>query len=747
MAANDNKQPRLPQMEQQAHLLGGGAGQDTPYVQDPLLKSLRKPQMPSGIPHRHIPGANRMAGYKGLADPRKSTQISFDVLEMMGRAHIVRAIIQHLVRAATRYARRPRRRGDYGFRIELADPEKEMTAADRAEAEALTQFLLRGGYDYLRTTDGQIARWDGRAEEHALRFDQLLGLIVEDSLLYDAAAIRMEAPEEPQLHPIYQEFPEAREHGSPHPPVWFGPVPGKRVRKAATVYHDEEKTVERAGGRLQPAANASEYTAEIREELGQHVAWVELGQDGNVAREYTANELAYFVRNIKSDTWTVGYGRSELEYLVEVVTGLASGVSYNVEYFTQNHVPDGILALSGEWGEERLKQFQADIVTQVGGPGKYHKLPLLFSDSPEAKAAFVGTKDASRLDMYWEKWISWVITAICSLYGLAPEAIWFQSFRGASNSLQEADPSTRILHGEDSGFVPIMLALESFVTERLVWPIDSRFRFVFTNLRERDEAAQWGLTERKLSSGVYTVNRALTEMGEPEIKDPMDKELWSLIERRVERQWPATKSDKPARERTTEQVYEHFGGEFASWPDAPGPVVPQVYMQEFGQQMAGGEEDMDPMAMMGMGPDAVGPGGDPGPGGFDDEGSPDAAGMSLGGDDPAGPADEDLLSQFLPPGMEKSVPSKPAGKNQRPPEGLEDVLKGLGWAATMEGAGDAAGGAGADMEKSVPPGMTTQRVDTDDLAAQRTRRGVLGRVLARLDAWRGAVARRLAMGD
>ncbi len=620
----DILQPRLPHV-----------GSDL-YVQDPLLKSLTSPEMPTGIKHRIIPALDQLGHYRGVQEPRRRTAITFDVLHAMSRTHIIRAIINFLIRAAQRYGRRPRRKGDYGFRIELTDVDATMTAEDRAEAAELTRFIEQGGWPYIRVVDGQIARWDGRAEEHAPRFYQLLGMLVEDSLIFDGAAVRMESPNDPEQHPIYQKWPEAREFGSPHPPVWFAPVSGRRLRRAEQTYHNRQQAEEAAGGPLVPATQ--EYEAEIRPELGKHVAWVELGRRGEVQREFAHNEIGYFVRNLSSDSWTDGYGRSELEYLVEIVTGLATGVSFNVEYFTRNHVPDGILSLKGEWKRESIEKFQADMVTQVGGPGKYHRLPVLFNPDGGTDAAFISTRNESRLDMYWKEWITFALNVACSMFGTPPEAIGFASYRGTGNALNEADPATRLAYGEDVCLIPLLLALEAWINETLIWPIDSRFCLRFANLRERDETKQWELVRQKLESGYYTRNEARAELGDPELRLPLDRGLWRMIERKAIEQYPALRDDTQDRERFVGQLYEQLGGEFSLAPDAPGDIASQIYMQEFGQQ---------PGADMGMGMDAFGPGGDPGLGALG--GSPEA-GMPLAGGDPLGP-DTDEYDDFegLPP--------------------------------------------------------------------------------------------------
>ena len=60
----DILQPRLPHV-----------GSDL-YVQDPLLKSLTSPEMPTGIKHRIIPALDQLGHYRGVQEPRRRTAIT-----------------------------------------------------------------------------------------------------------------------------------------------------------------------------------------------------------------------------------------------------------------------------------------------------------------------------------------------------------------------------------------------------------------------------------------------------------------------------------------------------------------------------------------------------------------------------------------------------------------------------------------------------------------------------------------------
>ncbi|MGD9496253.1 MAG: hypothetical protein AB7Y46_08080 [Armatimonadota bacterium] len=609
---------------------------------------------PIGVPHRIIPALSQIGVYRGIHDPKGRTDLTFDLLRRMAATPIIRLIVDARRRQAKMFARKPLHRNDVGFEIVPADEEESLTGAARREAAKIEELILYGGYRWQRVTDGQIARWDGRGEERAVRFDQLVGMLVEDVLVYDAACVRLETPRDPRCHPAYQANPEARAYGSPQCPVWMGPLDGSRIRRTEDTYRPPEGPMLRKPDR----GLYQRYEPEIRPDL-RSVAYVELDENNHVVREFPWHEVGYLARNICSDQWTTGYGRSPLEYLIEVVIGLIGGMGYNVEFFSHNHIPSGILSLTGEYTRDYLEEFRTTLMTQVGGPGKFHRLPILFTTDANAAAQFLNLRDSQRVDMYWERWITWLVSVACAMFGMSPEEVNFQSFRGAGNALQEADPATRITQGHDQGFVPLMLDLAQFITE-IIQRIDERFVFRWRNLHRLDERAELELVERKMDRGLLTVNQARMELNYEPIRDPLDRDLWRRIENEVKCKWPALKSDRSERERVTRQLYEHFGGKFALWPDVPGipHLVAQIYVQEM-QQVLMGANPMGMGDMMGIGglPEGGLPeegledagGGAPGPLGMGSPEQDGEAGMGAGAGAPPAPPQDELLAAFMPP--------------------------------------------------------------------------------------------------
>ena len=581
------------------------------------VANMVRDSLPRGVPHRIIPALWATGFYQGVRDPRRLTGMTHALLRRMAATPLVRAIINKRKTQATMFAHPVENRRMPGFQVRLRNSDRRPRKAEMRMLEAITQLVHYGGYDWRRSSDGRVARWDGQGEEKALRFDQTLAILVEDLLVLDAAVIRLESPVDPASHPAYWPDKRFARYASDHPPVWYGPLDGARIRTTSLVYrHPRQKE----DVQLLPV-RAAGYKPEIRPELGDAVAYVEVDHYNHVVREFADYEISYAARNLRADDWTSEYGRSPLEYCAEVLTGVINGISFNTAFFNDSHIPPGILSLAGEWDPEYIENLRTSIISGLSDRGHWHKMLVLLGDVG-SEIRWTQLRQNDRIDMHWEKWITFLTNLLCSLFEMAPEEINFQAFRQQGQAMQEADPLTRILYGYDTGFVPMMLFLQDFINEALIWPICPDVEFTWTSLHRQDEARSLQLAAQKLNLGAYSINEVRADLGDPPWRDPLDTELWGEIEQLVMQRWPATRHNTAELRRITEVIYENRGGKYAQWPDAPGAagIVQQLYFQEKEQAkkpagggfgggfggMGGGMPPMPGMPPMGMG---GGPGG------------------------------------------------------------------------------------------------------------------------------------------
>ena len=308
---------------------------------------------------------------------------------------------------------------------------------------------------------------------------------------------------------------------------------------------------------------------------------------GQVRSAYTFDDLIYVPRNPRADVMAGGYGLSEVELLVRVVTGFLNAFSYNTGYFDKNQIPKGLLHLTGNYDDNDLRSFRRMWNSMVKGVNNAWALPVLVSKDQESKAAFENFNVEAN-EMMFAKWMTFLASVACAVYAINPTEINFESFTAGTSSLSGDDTDEKLAHSTDKGLRPLMAYYEDVFSDYVVSEFGDEYCFRWTGLD--DEPAEQVFERQKL---VLSVN-------EMRAMDNLDKvEGWGDA--------PLNPSLMQAWMAQQQQGQEDYGdpGAQGGAPDqqAGGP--------DFGQPDDGGDQPQDAQAAQGQ------QGGDFGDGGGD----------------------------------------------------------------------------------------------------------------------------------
>lgn len=234
---------------------------------------------------------------------------------------------------------------------------------------------------------------------------------------------------------------------------------------------------------------------------------------GNIRAAYTYDDLIYVPRNPRTDVMVGGYGMSEVELLVKVVTGFLNAMTYNLKYFDSNSIPKGLLHLSGDYGEQDLNAFKRYWNAMVKGINNAWALPVMVSKNQESKASF--EKFGVDVDeIMFAKWMTFLTSIICAIYGIAPDEINFESFTAGTSSLSGSDTEEKLINSKDKGLRPLLSHFEDVFSDYIVSGFSDKYVFRWTGLDEIAPEQAW--TEEQALS---TVNEARKSRGWEEIKE------------------------------------------------------------------------------------------------------------------------------------------------------------------------------------------------------------------------------------
>lgn len=412
---------------------------------------------------------------------QKSAIIPYQTLRRMAKVPAVAAVILTRLNQVSRFAKRPRFDGDAGFEIGLKDADRKMTDAESKKAKEIEEFLLRTG-----------------SVENRMRkdnFERFLRKIVYDSLVLDAVT----------WENVYNRKGDLVE-------IW--------AVDAATI----ELVASAPTGELDPPPV---YVPVTRRgiPLQGRIAYIQR-VNGQIVAEYTEDELAYGVRNPRTEIEFADFGLSELEILIEIITGIINGVRYNTAYFSHSYLPQGVLEVIGKYNDEDLEAFRRYLQVMTSGAVGKWAVPLMALEDGQG-FKFTPFKNSNK-DMEFNEFLEFLFNLTCAVYQIDPNEVGFKSWTSSNSMSQTDNTEAKIEHSKDKGFAPLMNFLSSMIQSEIIDRIAPDFEFRWVGIDEEDEDQKLERIEKRLSMGLTTVYEERKRLDMEDIKgDDGKPALWT----------------------------------------------------------------------------------------------------------------------------------------------------------------------------------------------------------------------------
>lgn len=391
-------------------------------------------------------------GYK-----ERPTAISYGTLKsMVYKTPIVHAIIQTRIQQMAAFCQPSRDRYEMGFRIKVRDSHKEPTPAERKWIQQSETLIQRTG-----VTDNPRGRDT---------FERFVRKLMWDSMVYDQMAFEI--------------VPNMRGE----PAEWYA-VDASTIRLADT---------------------ASTY---LNEDNPQAVRYVQI-YDGMIISEYSQEEMAFGVRNPRTDIRLFGYGVAELEMLMNVITAILFAWEYNQKNFSQGSSQKGILNFKGAIPERQLKAFRRHWYQMISGVENAWRTPITNAEDLQ----WISMQNSNR-DMEFNSFFDFLIKIACAIFTIDPTEINFKyGNTGQRGGMQEANNKEKVTESKERGLRPLLRFLEGQLNHHIIWPLNENFEFKFVGLdaKTRDEIAD---LNTKLVKTIRTVDELRAEDNLPPLPD------------------------------------------------------------------------------------------------------------------------------------------------------------------------------------------------------------------------------------
>lgn len=387
--------------------------------------------------------------------------LSFEVLRRMGNIHIIRSIVNTRIEQIQNFLRFSEDDQKEGFTIRkktslFKEEKKEISSAEKKKIEEIVEFLMNSGFN---------EKWDNIDD-----FQTFVRKIAFDSLTLDQLA-----------------FEVVRDKG------WnikkYRAVDASLIRFLDSVDLKQRERLEdyRFKGYLPRFCMTWDEQILINPTTKEHIL-------------YYPWELGFGIRNKSSDIRKNGYGTSELEILVELITGVLWSIQYNMNNFSIGSTPKGFINVkNANISDSNLNEFRQAWSQMMTGVRNAKRTPVINGIDLE----WIDL-DKSNREMEYQEWAQFLVIMVCSVYRIDPSELGF-SFKNQAQLFGQDGQKARLQHSREKGLKPILIFLENIITKYIVSEIDKDYEFVFTGIEVEDEETQVNLDKTKLESGMVSM--------------------------------------------------------------------------------------------------------------------------------------------------------------------------------------------------------------------------------------------------
>lgn len=470
-------------------------------VRDEIVKSKLEPGKPKSGPRSLMFDPLSIQFAMGYKDRRYS--LTYDILKRIPQQlSLIAAILQTRCNQVASFAVPFRLTKSLGFIIRHKNPARMTTKGEREFIQSLESFIYNCGAKDPNP-HSPVVRDD---------FETFLKKIVRDSLMYDQAC--------------FEVVPDRR--GLPYE---FLAVDASTIRLAANNIDLDYATAMRHNMNYQlgqwpqsvtpnamfTAAGAGPFrTLKVKNpELEDVPSYIQM-VNGIVRNTYTRHELAFGVRNPRTDIYIQGYGYSELEQLITIITSHLFAEEYNRRFFMQGSAPKGILNFRGDnFTPDQLEAFKRQWRANLEGVENSWRTPIM---QAEQGVEWIDLHPSNQ-EMEYSMWIEYLIKITCAVFLIDPAELNFDMHGGVQQTpLFESSQEWKLKASRDRGLKPMLRFVAKLINDQIVNKLDDHFIFDFAGLDELTEQEKLEVNKEKLGS-FMTLNEIRRADDLPDVPD------------------------------------------------------------------------------------------------------------------------------------------------------------------------------------------------------------------------------------
>ena len=437
--------------------------------------------------------------FTGQGYRRDQKKVSFEVLKKMGSLHVAKMVKKTRIDQVKNFLNFQTDVQKEGFTIRkklglFEERPKTLDKKDQAEIEKIVKFIENSKLP-VENTEKSALNFDSTKWDIFDDFDEFTQMTLDDSLTYDQLAFELQRNKKFDL-------------------ISYKAVDASTIRLLDTIdqryWEDGERKYDLVQGFLPRFAQVWGTDIQKNPFTRQEIV-------------YYPWELGFAIRNKSTDIYKNGYGESELEILVNIMTWLLYGFEYNGNFFKNGSNPKGFINIkSGSGGQNTLDEFRQVFRQMVTGSQNSSRIPVFEGVDLEWTSL-----QESNKDMEFQNWVEFLLIMFCAVYTIDPSELGFQ-FKKSQQMFGQDGQKQRLNHSREKGLKPLMMFLQKVISKYIVSEINPQFEFVFTGIDLEDEEQKVKNIDAALKAGITSFEKQFEEY-EGEKYDPKKHTILNSI--------------------------------------------------------------------------------------------------------------------------------------------------------------------------------------------------------------------------
>jgi hypothetical protein len=236
--------------------------------------------------------------------------------------------------------------------------------------------------------------------------------------------------------------------------------------------------------------------------------------DSKLIEEFNDNNLLFDYKNKRVDIRYRGYGYSDVEMCIDLITTLLFGYNHLRDQFVRDKIPRGFISVMGDIDPAGISSIQQYWYSAMSGAGGQWAIPILPSGKDGVGIEFKSLSTSNR-DMEYHRGMMFLSSIIAAVFSIDLAELGIKA-EDASSVIGANEVGPRVESSKDRGLTSLLMFISQHmnkVLRKTLW--SDKYRFAFTGVEPRDQVRAVSILKDRLATDL-TINDILRRDGRKE---------------------------------------------------------------------------------------------------------------------------------------------------------------------------------------------------------------------------------------